>query len=83
MRGGANEEMVEMANMRAYDIMTKDVLTVTPDISKDEVRDLLFQHAVHGVPVVDDSGRLVGIVSVVDLPVSSERGSYTLWSTIR
>src|SRR5579859_3183672 len=67
MRGGANEEMVEMANMRAYDIMTKDVLTVTPDMSKDEARDLLFQHGVHGVPVVDHSGRLVGMVSVVDV----------------
>lgn len=56
-----------MANMRASDIMTTDVLTVTPDMSVDEVRDLLFQHGVHGVPVVDHSERLVGIVSVVDL----------------
>jgi len=53
--------------MRAYDIMTKDVLTVTPDMSKDEARDLLFQRGVHGVPVVDHSGRLVGMVSVVDV----------------
>jgi tRNA nucleotidyltransferase (CCA-adding enzyme) len=56
-----------MANVRAYDIMSKDVLTVTPDMSKDEARRMLFQSGVHGVPVVDHSGRLVGMVSVVDL----------------
>jgi CBS domain-containing protein len=47
--------------------MTKDVLTVTPDMSRDAARDLLLEHGVHGVPVVDYAGRLVGMVSVVDL----------------
>ncbi len=56
-----------MASRRAFEIMTRDVLTVTPDMSVAEARDVLFQHGVHGVPVVDHSGRLVGMVSVVDL----------------
>lgn len=56
-----------MASRRAFEIMTRDVLTVTPDMSVDEARDVLFQHGVHGVPVVDHTGRLVGMVSVVDL----------------
>ncbi len=56
-----------MANKRAYDIMTQDVVTVTPDMSVDEARDLLFHNNVHGLPVVDHSGRLVGVVSVVDI----------------
>jgi CBS domain-containing protein len=56
-----------VASTRAYDIMTTDVLTATPDMSVDDVRDLLFQHSIHGLPVVDHSGRLVGIVSVVDV----------------
>jgi CBS domain-containing protein len=59
--------LVDVASVRAHDIMTEDVLTVTPDMSKDEARDLLFQHGVHGVPVVDHSRRLVGMVSMVDL----------------
>jgi CBS domain-containing protein len=59
--------VVEVASTRAYDIMTTDVLTVTPDMSVDEARELLFQHSIHGLPVVDHSGRLVGIVSVVDV----------------
>jgi len=56
-----------VATVRAYDIMTKDVLTVTPDMSRDAARDLLLEHGVHRVPVVDYAGRLVGMVSVVDL----------------
>ncbi|HBZ68984.1 MAG TPA: hypothetical protein DEP35_04240 [Deltaproteobacteria bacterium] len=54
-------------NMRAYDIMTKDVLTVTADMSVDEVRDRFFHNRIHGAPVVDTSGTLIGIVSFVDL----------------
>jgi CBS domain-containing protein len=53
--------------MRASDIMTKDVITVTPEMSLDEARVLLLRHRIHGMPVVDHSGRLVGIVSTVDL----------------
>ena len=53
--------------MQAHDVMTTDVLTVTPDMSVDEARDLLFRNHIHGVPVVDHSGRLVGMVSFVDL----------------
>ncbi len=53
--------------MQAVDIMTRDVLTLTPDMSVDEARDLLFRNHIHGAPVVDHSGRLVGMVSVVDL----------------
>lgn len=53
--------------MRAYDIMTKDVLTVTADMSVDEVRDRFFHHRIHGAPVVDTSGTLIGMVSFVDL----------------
>jgi CBS domain-containing protein len=53
--------------MRASDLMTKDVLTLNPEMSVDEARELFFQHGIHGAPVVDHSGRLVGVVSVVDL----------------
>ncbi len=53
--------------MRAYDIMTKDVLTLTADLSVDEVRDRFFRYRIHGAPVVDSSGKLIGMVSFVDL----------------
>ena len=53
--------------MLAHEVMTKDVLALTPDMSVDEARDLFFRNHIHGAPVVDHSGRLVGMVSFVDL----------------
>jgi CBS domain-containing protein len=53
--------------MLAHEVMTKDVLTLTPDMSVDEARDLFFRNHIHGAPVVDHSGRLVGMVGFVDL----------------
>jgi CBS domain-containing protein len=48
-------------------VMTRTVVTVTPQTSfKDAVR-LLRQRRVSGLPVVDGAGNLVGIVSEADL----------------
>ncbi len=51
----------------ARDIMTRDVVAVPPDMPLDEVGALLVDFRIHGAPVVDDDGRLVGMISVVDL----------------
>ncbi len=53
--------------LTAKDIMTKDVITVTPDTSVEDLASLLVQHGISGVPVVDDSGALYGIVTENDL----------------
>lgn len=53
--------------MRARDFMTTPVLTVRPDTTVKDVAKLLLRHAISAVPVVDDDGRLVGIVSELDL----------------
>jgi CBS domain-containing protein len=53
--------------MLARDIMTPDVVVVPPDMPVEEVGALLVDNRIHGAPVVDDSGRLVGMVSLVDL----------------
>ncbi len=47
--------------------MTTDVITLTADMSLDEVRERFFHHRIHGAPVVDSSGKLIGMVSFVDL----------------
>lgn len=52
--------------MNAEDIMTSNVITVTPETLVGELATLLFAHRISAVPVVD-SGRLVGIVSEADL----------------
>lgn len=53
--------------MLAREIMTSPVLTVEPDTAvKDAVR-LLDRHDITALPVVDEEGRLIGIVSEADL----------------
>jgi CBS domain-containing protein len=49
------------------DVMTRDVLTVTPSTGVQEIARLLWSHGISGVPVVDEAGALVGIVSELDL----------------
>lgn len=48
-------------------IMTADVLCVRADVSVDALVPLLLKHGVSGVPVVDASGKPVGVVSKTDL----------------
>ena len=49
-------------------VMTPEVITVGPDDDLGDVVDLMLENRVGAVPVVQDvSGRLVGIVSYVDL----------------
>jgi CBS domain-containing protein len=49
--------------------MTRDVLTVAPETSVQDVARLLWTRGISGAPVVDASGGLVGIVSELDLLV--------------
>lgn len=51
----------------ASDIMTRDVVMLTRDMSVAETRDLLVRYRIHGAPVVDAAGQLIGMVSLVDL----------------
>jgi CBS domain-containing protein len=53
--------------MRAIDVMTTDVATVGPDVSIDGVVRCLIERGISGVPVVDDAGEVLGIVSEGDL----------------
>jgi len=53
--------------VEARDIMSKDVIVLTPDMDVQEAADLLVRYRIHGAPVVDAAGMLVGMVSLVDL----------------
>lgn len=57
--------------MEARDIMTRDVLTLPPDLSVKEAVEQLLHYRIHGAPVVDRSEQLVGMVSFVDLAARS------------
>jgi CBS domain-containing protein len=49
------------------DLMTRDVLTVKPTTPLSEAIKLLVDRHISGLPVVDDGGKLVGVISESDL----------------
>jgi CBS domain-containing protein len=53
--------------MKAQDIMTAPVITVTPQTAVRDAAHLMVERGISGLPVVDESGRLVGILSEADL----------------
>jgi len=57
--------------------MTKDVITVPPDMPIMEARDVMKQHMVRRLPVVQD-GRLVGIVTQGDIQEAGPSGATSL-----
>ena len=61
--------------MRAHQIMTKDCITVTPHTTIEEAAKIMLQTHVSGLPVMDDAGKLVGIVSESDFLRRSEIGT--------
>jgi CBS domain-containing protein len=61
--------------MRAHQIMTRSVISVTPDATILEAANIMLQRHVSGLPVVDAAGKLVGIVSEGDFLRRSEIGT--------
>jgi CBS domain-containing protein len=53
--------------MRARDIMTTDVISVRPDTPIKELAQLMVERRISGLPVIADTGELVGIVTDGDM----------------
>ena len=56
-----------MTKLFAKNIMTSDVVTVTPETSIGELSKILLENKISGVPVIDIEGKLIGIVSEADI----------------
>ncbi len=52
---------------KVADVMTRDVITVTPETSLRDLAEILSHKNINGVPVVDDEGDVIGVVSESDL----------------
>jgi CBS domain-containing protein len=61
--------------MKAADVMTRKVLTVTPDASVGDAVRMMLDAGISGVPVVEKSGKLVGIVTEGDFLRRAEIGT--------
>jgi CBS domain-containing protein len=61
--------------MKARDVMVSPVITTKPSASVKEVAQILLAHHISAVPVVDDAGKIVGIVSEGDLMRRADLGT--------
>ena len=53
--------------LKVKDIMTKEIITVSPETEIVKATKLLLENRINGVPVLDETGRLVGILCQSDL----------------
>ncbi len=56
----------------AKDIMTKEVISVTPETEIAQAAKLLLTNRINGVPVINDAGELVGILCQSDLIIQQK-----------
>src|SRR5262245_49556148 len=61
--------------MNAGDVMTQSTVTVDPDASITHAIQLMLKRRISGLPVVDDTGALVGILTEGDLLRRAELGT--------
>jgi CBS domain-containing protein len=64
--------------MQAKDVMTANVVSVSPEHSVRHVARIVLDHRISGLPVIDDDGRVVGILTEGDLMRRSELGVQAL-----
>ena len=61
--------------MKAADLMTSFVVTVTPETTIEYAAQLMLQHRISGLPVTDSNGAVLGIVTESDLLRRAETGT--------
>jgi CBS domain-containing protein len=56
-----------MRTLRVRDVMTTRVVAVTPSTPFRDVAELMLHHEIGAIPVIDDAGGLIGLISEADL----------------
>jgi CBS domain-containing protein len=64
--GHYKRRLQHMLGTQARDLMTRDVVTIGPDVEVETLAALMVKRGVNPVPVVED-GRLIGVVSRADV----------------
>jgi len=59
--------------MKVREIMTSDVITVRRDTPVNDIAELMGERDISGVPVVDESNHVVGIITELDMIVRNTR----------
>ena len=64
-------------------IMTTNVVTIPPSASLADARELMHEHRIHHVPVVNEDGGLAGLVTLTDVLAASDSSLRNQDSRIR
>ena len=59
--------------LKVQDIMTRELITVSPETEIVHATKLLLENRINGVPVTDETGKLVGILCQSDLIAQQKR----------
>jgi len=62
-----NELIYLNTRLKIAEIMTADPLTAAPDVAVDEIANIMYHKKISGLPVVNDSGELVGMITQGDI----------------
>ncbi|PSQ59894.1 MAG: histidine kinase [Halobacteriales archaeon SW_9_67_25] len=64
----ADEENLAAEEIPATaEVIATDIVSVSPETPLPEVADVMSEHAIHHLPVISGSGKVVGIVTTTDL----------------
>jgi CBS domain-containing protein len=65
----------DLARHTVDEFMTDNVATVTADLKLSEAAGAMLRHRVHRLPVVDKKGKLLGIISTMDILAAFVKGA--------
>lgn len=60
------------SNVRVVEIMNSPLITVHQDLSLKECARMMKEHRIHHLPVCDDGGNIVGMISAADFLIVAE-----------
>lgn len=60
-------EMRSASDLVVGEVMTRDVVSCTPDTSLEEMSEIMRSRRVRHIPICHDDGRLMGLISIGDI----------------
>jgi len=60
-------------SLKVRDVMTKEVITAGENITLEEAKEILHEHRIEKLPIVDDKGRVTGLITMKDITL---KGTY-------